>query len=69
MKKIKKFGDFSDFDDLDFISESKVWYLPSFRDKISDVVAGQFDKDILDLCNKLLWWNKEWKTLKLCKKI
>ena len=63
MKRIKKFNNFEPLsdDDLNFINESKVWYLPSFRDKISDVVAGQFDKDILDLCNKIL--NSEGKEL------
>lgn len=64
MKKIKTFESFN-FDELDFINESKVWYLPSFRDKVSDVavtsVGGQFDKDILDLCNKIL--NSEGKDL------
>ena len=63
MKRIKKFNNFEPLsdDDLNFINESKVWYLPSFRDKISDVVAGQFDKDILDLCNNIL--NSEGKEL------
>jgi hypothetical protein len=64
VKKIKTFESFN-FDELDFINESKVWYLPSFRDKVSDVavtsVGGQFDKDILDLCNKIL--NSEGKDL------
>ena len=64
MKKIKTFESFN-FDELDFINESKVWYLPSFRDKIADVAVtsagGQFDKDILDLCNKIL--NSEGKDL------
>ena len=38
MKKIKTFESFN-FDELDFINESKVWYLPSFRDKIADVAV------------------------------
>ncbi len=64
MKKIKTFESFNS-NELDLINESKVWYLPSFRDKISDVAVasagGQFDKDILDLCNKIL--NSEGKDL------
>jgi len=64
MKKIKTFESFK-LNELDSINESKVWYLPSFRDKVSDVAVtsagGQFDKDILDLCNKIL--NSEGKDL------
>ena len=60
MKKIKTFESFY-FSELDLINESKVWYLPSFRDKISDLTSGQSDSDILDLCNKIL--NSEGKDL------
>ena len=59
-KKIKTFESFY-FSELDLINESKVWYLPSFRDKISDLTSGQSDSDILDLCNKIL--NSEGKDL------
>jgi hypothetical protein len=67
MERIKKFNNFEPLsdDNLNSINESKVWYLPSFRDKVSDVAVtsagGQFDKDILDLCNKIL--NSEGKDL------
>jgi hypothetical protein len=56
MKIIKKNNDFESYsdDNLDFINESKVFYLPSFSSKLMDISSNTVDVEIKDLIENIL---------------
>jgi len=51
VRKIKTFDTFN-FDELDFINESKLYFLPSFMQKLRAVLSN-CDEDVVDLILKL----------------
>ncbi len=53
MRKIKTFESFN-FDELSFISESKVYYLPSLRDKLIDIYQSSATDDVKKLAETIL---------------
>ena len=53
IKKFTNFESYSD-DNLDFINESKVFYLPSFSSKLMDISSNTDDLEIKDLIENIL---------------